>query len=512
MNTLRNAIKNNDEFVITLEHVPGRGHKGKSIDEAVEIGKEILERKLPIHAISITDNPGGTPAISPDILAKELQDIGMEALVHFKCADNNRNAIESRASALQRSGLTNILAVTGDYPVSGYEGGPKPVFDLGSVQLIKYLKDMNAGLEGDRSQLPKTDFLVGCAVSPFKKNISEITTQYIKLEKKIVAGADFVIPQLGYDMGQYLDLMKYLKYQHIDIPVIGNVYVLTGGAAKAMNAGRVPGCRVPEELVEQLALEKQAEDKGKGARLERAARMMAIFKGLGFNGVHIGGFGLKVKDVEIIISRSAEIGDNWRKYTDDLTYGSGEYASYFIKDESLELDESNLIPVKQKQPGKPFHFLFAKAFHNMLFSPTAVFYKPAKAVYQLLEKWKGGAAFAYFMERQGKHILFGCQECGDCALGDTAFICPMSKCAKFLRNGPCGGSNNGMCEVFEDRPCAWTLIYNRLVADDNLDSMRKNHIPPVNCSLANTSSWANFFMSRDHTGKVSISSSEKTGN
>jgi ferredoxin len=56
-----------------------------------------------------------------------------------------------------------------------------------------------------------------------------------------------------------------------------------------------------------------------------------------------------------------------------------------------------------------------------------------------------------------------CQACGDCILGITAGICPIARCSKQLLNGPCGGSQNGMCEVDPDTPCAWQLIWERAV-------------------------------------------------
>ncbi len=56
-----------------------------------------------------------------------------------------------------------------------------------------------------------------------------------------------------------------------------------------------------------------------------------------------------------------------------------------------------------------------------------------------------------------------CRMCGDCILGSTGGICPITKCAKSLVNGPCGGQKNGKCEVNPDNDCAWILIYKRLV-------------------------------------------------
>ncbi|MDP3047840.1 MAG: methylenetetrahydrofolate reductase C-terminal domain-containing protein [Thermodesulfovibrionales bacterium] len=56
-----------------------------------------------------------------------------------------------------------------------------------------------------------------------------------------------------------------------------------------------------------------------------------------------------------------------------------------------------------------------------------------------------------------------CAACGDCILWKTGGICPVARCAKGLVNGPCGGSQGGLCEVSKDVPCAWQLIYARLV-------------------------------------------------
>ena len=57
-----------------------------------------------------------------------------------------------------------------------------------------------------------------------------------------------------------------------------------------------------------------------------------------------------------------------------------------------------------------------------------------------------------------------CRMCGDCVLGTTGGICPITRCAKSLVNGPCGGQKNGKCEVDPENDCAWIQIYNRLVA------------------------------------------------
>jgi len=72
-----------------------------------------------------------------------------------------------------------------------------------------------------------------------------------------------------------------------------------------------------------------------------------------------------------------------------------------------------------------------------------------------------------------------CNACGACILHHYGGICPITRCAKHMLNGPCGGSREDRCEVRPDRPCAWQLIYNRLKGIGQLDRLR-NIMPPKN--------------------------------
>jgi hypothetical protein len=83
---------------------------------------------------------------------------------------------------------------------------------------------------------------------------------------------------------------------------------------------------------------------------------------------------------------------------------------------------------------------------------------------------------------EGNYIS-SCMQCGECLLGSTASICPMVICPKSMGNGPCGGTDNGKCEVDKNKDCAWTLIYNRLEAQGRLDDLRK-YQPPKNYQKA----------------------------
>lgn len=76
-----------------------------------------------------------------------------------------------------------------------------------------------------------------------------------------------------------------------------------------------------------------------------------------------------------------------------------------------------------------------------------------------------------------------CAACGDCILGLTGGICPIARCSKSLLNGPCGGSEDGHCEIDPDVPCAWQLIYDRLSSMNKLDVLLELQ-PPKNWSVS----------------------------
>ena len=70
-----------------------------------------------------------------------------------------------------------------------------------------------------------------------------------------------------------------------------------------------------------------------------------------------------------------------------------------------------------------------------------------------------------------------CTQCGTCIIGETGGICPVTNCHKGLVNGPCGGTNRGMCEIDSAKDCVWTLIYNRLTELGKIESMKKYQHP-----------------------------------
>lgn len=98
----------------------------------------------------------------------------------------------------------------------------------------------------------------------------------------------------------------------------------------------------------------------------------------------------------------------------------------------------------------------------------------------------------YYLERRVKELLFDCHMCGQCVVRSTALTCPM-QCPKQLRNGPCGGSFGGKCEVFPERRCIWAQIYERAEKSPATKKKLAQIQPAVDWSLYGTSAWLNIW-------------------
>jgi hypothetical protein len=118
-----------------------------------------------------------------------------------------------------------------------------------------------------------------------------------------------------------------------------------------------------------------------------------------------------------------------------------------------------------------------------------------KSLFGWMDRWPALAAGFERLELAFKEPVFGCQACGNCVLGYTEYVCPMT-CPKNLRNGPCGGTFNGQCEVLPDRACVWVKVYDRAQNAQRTEEL-KTYIPPRKRSLQGTSSYINYFLDRD---------------
>ena len=135
-------------------------------------------------------------------------------------------------------------------------------------------------------------------------------------------------------------------------------------------------------------------------------------------------------------------------------------------------------------------------------SPKARFSSQCDARCGIASSSRRASGFVHWVERWSKSALYACKDCGDCALFDAAYLCPVSQCPKDQRNGPCGGSFQGWCEVYpEDKLCIWVKAYLRLKSQNREDEIGRYLVPPCNWELHQTSSWINYFLGRDHNAK-----------
>jgi methylenetetrahydrofolate reductase (NADPH) len=233
-----------------------------------------------VVAGSITSYAGGALGHDPVRVGTAARARGLTPNIHLTCVGRDRTSLWRTLEDLHALGIENVLALTGDYPKANDSKSGEALFDLDSVQLVQLIH------EACQRGMP---FWISVAVSPFKYREADCAYQYLKLEKKIAAGADCVITQLGYDVRKFRELKRYLDERTISVPVLGNVYVLSGKSAEKMAKGEPPGCWVSPELLEKIRSETQALDSGMATRLERAARMVAILRGLGYAGAYLGG-------------------------------------------------------------------------------------------------------------------------------------------------------------------------------------------------------------------------------
>ena len=507
--TFRKSLFNKQDFTLTFELVPSRGGWSKGQSRIVSIAEKAAKDGR-IHAVSLTENAGGHPALSPEVIGLEIKGMGLDVINHFSCKDKNRNQMESLLFALDREGLNNLLIITGDYPQKGYKGHPKPVFDLDSVQLIDLINSMNQGFlepnkNNDSKKFKPSSFLKGVALSPFKYLHSELILQYTKLQRKIQAGADYIITQLGYDVRKFHEVLLYLEQNNTSIPILGNVFIPNLPVARLMHKGCIPGCIIPNQLYDEIVLESKSTDRGKKASLDRAAKLMAVLKGMGYDGAHIGGPGLSFNDLDYLITESDILAKNWRQLIPQLAYQHSDICYYYAKNHQTGLNHLQPhAPSKQKKTyGIGARYTIADFFHNLMFDPKGPLFHQAQKLCLALEE-KGFSQHLMHAEHLVKLLLFQCRNCGDCRIQDLAYLCPQSGCAKYMLNGPCGGSNNGWCEVYPgQKKCFYVKMYRRLRKCNKLSELLNNFQPPRDWQFNNSSSWLNFFKEYSNNSSTS---------
>lgn len=518
MFTLREKLSDAARFLIGVELLTTRGTMAdRQAVHTRSFATELVGCDR-VDWVSITDNAGGNPQLSPMALGKPILYAGKEVLIHLSCKDLNRNGLESAAWALASEGFHNILALSGDYPAAGYHGPGKAVFDIDSIGLLTMLDEMNRGLSrprvgaaGQTQRMRETNFFAGAVATNFKRHENEVVPQLLKLRKKIECGAKFIIAQIGYDARKSHEMLCYLD-QLVDgqgtgrIPLVGNVFLLSLPVARFFRTRTIPGVVISDALFAQCEHHGAGPDRGRAFFRELAARQLAIFRGLGFAGGYLGGVH-EIEDVRAIIElESAFSTDDWKQFAREIQYPVENEFYYYARDERTSLaDPSHLHPAYQaslqRRPrtrNVTLAYRFSKRVHDAAFTPGTWLYRLGRRLYARSANPRQGPLPLRVLEHASKAAMFGCKDCGDCSLPDIAYLCPESQCAKNQRNGPCGGTRDGKCEVAEFQ-CIWSRAYDRYKYD-GCEQQMLGHVPVIqDQSLRGTSSWANCLLGRDHT-------------
>ena len=447
-----------------------------------------LARVPQLVAGSITSYAGGALGQDPIRVGTAARARGLTPNVHVTCVSQDREGIRKTLEDLHALGLHNVFALTGDWPREG-----TPIFDIDSVELVRMIAELRRG------GMP---FHVAVAVSPFKYVEADQLYQYLKLEKKIGAGADLAITQVGWDAVKFAELRRYLDERGLAVPILGNVYVLGPRAAERMATGQPPGCWVSPELLEAVRVESRAPDKGLRARLERAARTVAVLRGLGYAGAYIGGTH-DADQVQWVIRRADALATQWEELYGELSFGrSGGFYLYEDPRRSATRRAPRAAPPGDRAtaPAAPSSrsTLVPRALDALGRLFPVARDTPLRRVLRRLFAWIDRrpplARAVERLELAVKQPVFGCQACGNCVLSWMEYVCPQT-CPKQMRNGPCGGTDMGRCEVL-DQPCIWVAVHERATAAGRVDTLR-TFVPAPDRSLRGTSSWINYFLDRD---------------
>jgi 5,10-methylenetetrahydrofolate reductase len=495
-------------FLVLVELVPGPGHETASLEKFLRDyseKKDSVPKSFLLAGITLPQSPNGIFSLSPADIFSALEKKGLwsdlDVIPHATAKDHNTEAIKSYLIGLRTLGLESILALTGDKPASG-----KGVFEVDSAGLIELIKDLNfeslqRAAPGDYERAHQ--FSVLAAVSPFKYTEASLMQQVIKMRKKLAAGADGFITQMGWDWRKSADFFRYLAEEGIHVPIFGNVYVLTTAtpAPRLMAEGKLPGCLVTRELFAQLTRETPEE------HIERAGQQVAMYRDLGAAGVDIGGIA-DFKTLVAVLKLAEEIGGDWTRHRENLNFGIKTLPDgrppFYLYDEGG----------RRREPSRPKATFRKRTFdglHRFLLTPGQGLYPALRTILKSSSSLRRekGVPYRLFLsaEKSLKTLLFECEECGDCFLVENFGYCTLGECAKGMPNPPCGDATpDGKCPHDPERRCVGELIYEAAASEGKRGLLRLRDLinPRRDPALESTASLLNYLFEKDHTKKIPI--------
>ncbi|QQE72983.1 bifunctional homocysteine S-methyltransferase/methylenetetrahydrofolate reductase [Brevibacillus composti] len=232
-------------------------------------------------SITLADNSLANVRMSNMALGAIMKgQYGMDPLIHIACRDRNLIGQQSHLMGLHALGIDQVLVVTGDPSRFGDLPGASSVFDVTSFDLIRMVKQLNEGISfSGRPLKQKAQFIVGAAFNP---NVRQIDAAIKRLEKKVEAGADFIMTQPVYDVESIRLVHESTK--HIGIPVFIGIMPLTSSRNAEFLHNEVPGIKLSQE-----ALERMRRVQGEAARQEgiKIAKELLDAAIPAFNGIYL---------------------------------------------------------------------------------------------------------------------------------------------------------------------------------------------------------------------------------
>ena len=279
----------NGEFVVTAEVGPP---KGIDASHVVAEAKEYLSG---ITAVNVTDNQSSVMRMGSLPACVALKNAGLTPILQLTCRDRNRIALQSELLGAAMLGIDNILCLTGDHTKMGDHPGAKPVFDLDSVSLLHTVCQLEKGMDLSGNPLvgeaPK--FAKGAVVSPCSDSVD---AQLAKMERKVMAGAEYFQTQAVFDSEKFISFME--KAKQFGKPVqLGVIIPKSAGMAKFMN-NNVAGVHVPQWMIDELAADKERAKAGITG-VELAAKVIKECRPY-CQGLHIMALGWEAKVPELL--------------------------------------------------------------------------------------------------------------------------------------------------------------------------------------------------------------------
>ena len=279
----------NGEFVVTAEVGPP---KGIDASHVVAEAKEFLSG---ITAVNVTDNQSSVMRMGSLPACVMLKNAGLTPILQLTCRDRNRIALQSELLGAAALGIDNILCLTGDHTKMGDHAGAKPVFDLDSVSLLHTVCQLEKGVDLGGNPLvgeaPK--FAKGAVVSPCSDSVD---AQLAKMERKVMAGAEYFQTQAVFDSEKFISFMEQAK--QFGKPVqLGVIIPKSAGMAKFMNKN-VAGVHVPQWMIDELAADKEKAKAGITG-VELAAKVIKECRPY-CQGLHIMALGWEAKVPELL--------------------------------------------------------------------------------------------------------------------------------------------------------------------------------------------------------------------